>query len=188
MNLDTNLLKLEIDFNVTEELIELFAESTSDRFIGDPNNIRGTEWAKAELEKVESTGMWHGFRRHGIMKIKYNNVTIGWTMPRAIYPVEYDKLMLPRGVGDIYRIGTIYVTPSHRGKGIAREVMRQYMETYPNQVWLADPDNTGSQKLATSCGLLYSGQIWFAEDGVWSHLPIEGSKSSRYIYSNVHVD
>lgn len=179
------MITLAIDFEITDRLIELFAESTSDQFIGDPNNIRGIEWASAELNKVKETGMWHGFHRLGILKAYIGDELVAWSMPRIITPEEYTKLMLPCGVTDIYRMGTIYVAPEHRGKGIAKEIMMTYMDDRPKQVWLADPANIGSQKTAMACGLQPIGNIWFAEDGIWSHLPLADYTSSRIVYSTV---
>lgn len=178
-----HMININIDFKITKRLIELFAESTACKFVGDPNNLRGEEWASEELEKVADTGIWHGFNRLGIMKISYADELVGWAMPRMITPQEYDKLLLPRGVSNIHRIGTIYITPEHRGKGIARTTMQMYTAIRPHQVWLADPENTGSQHTALSCGLKRTGQIYFGEDKSWKHEPFDGYKSSRIIYS-----
>ncbi len=177
------MIKIEIDFKITKRLIELFAESTACKFVGDPNNLRGEDWAREELERVADTKMWHGFQRLGIMKIYYGDELAGWAMPRIITPAEYDKLMLPPEVSDIHRIGTIYITPEHRGKGIARTAMQLYTHMRPHQVWLADPDNFGSQHTALSSGLKRTGQIYIGEDKSWKHEPFEGHISSRIIYS-----
>lgn len=177
------MISINIDFNTSDRLAQLFAESTSCQFIGNPDNVRDINWAKKELEDIVKTEEWHGFKRLGILKILHDGELIGWSMPRIINPQEYDKLLLPRGVENIYRIGTIYVTPEYRGKGATKEVMKQYMQMYPRQVWLADPMNISSQKSATAVGLRKTGEIYFGENKQWGHVPFYGYTHSRIIYS-----
>ena len=179
------MININIDFNTNDRLVELFAESTSCQFIGNPEGVRGLDWAKAELEGIVKTGEWHGFTRLGILKILSEGELIGWSMPRLITPCEYDKLLLPRGVVDIYRAGPIYVTPEHRGKGATKEVMKQYMQMYPKQVWLADPMNISSQKSAIAAGLSKKGELYFGENKRWEHAPFDGYVTSRFVYSTL---
>lgn len=180
------MISIKIDFDISDKLVQLMADSTACQFIGNPNNLRGIDWANKELETIVNTGEWHGFKRLGILKIFKSGELVGWSMPRIINPQEYDRLLLPHGVADIYRIGTIYISPEYRGQGISKQAMLLYMQLYPKQVWVAAETNIPSQSLAKSVGLTESGRLYIGEVKQWSHIPFDGYVSSNIIYSSTN--
>lgn len=59
-----------------------------------------------------------------------------------------------------YRTGTIFIEPSHRGKGLASEVVKKYFEEgdKAGRAWI-EPTNIASQTIFKRAGFYKSGRI-----------------------------
>ena len=99
--------------------------------------------------------------------------------PREIADREYRGFQLKYDTGIWYRLGTIFIVPEHRGKGIASEVIKQYTKTYPNLVWMCEAENIVSQKAAVNGGLKHAFNIHFKSNDQWS---FEQDKEFRYTH------
>ena len=72
----------------------------------------------------------------------------------------------PRKDGEEWRVGAIFVTPEHRGKGLAGKALRQFftgdkLPSYAN----VGIDNYSSQKAFESAGFTPCKDVMVAEDG-----------------------
>lgn len=178
-----SLIKLAIDFEITPELVKLYAESTHCPFVGEKDGPYCEIRAKFELEKIARSKMYGKFERLGIMKIFWEDELVGFSLPREMVEREHPIFKLPEGL-KYHRIGTVYVGKGHRGKGIMMHTILMFKTMYPNLVWTCDDANISSQKSAVRGGLKFSHLIYFKSREEWSFEPLEDCNRISHVYSN----
>lgn len=176
-------IRLAIDFEITPELVKLYAASTHCPFVGEKDGPYCETRAGFELERIAKHKKYGSFERLGIMKIFWDDVLVGFSLPRMIAEREHNVFKLPENC-TYYRVGTVYIDQEHRGKGIMAMAIKQFVSMYPNVVWTCDGKNISSQKSALRGGLKFSHLIYFKSREEWSFEPMEDCVRVSHVYSN----
>lgn len=176
-------INLAIDFDVTDDLIELYSHSTGDEFVGEKDGPLDLEQAAAALNKIVLTGLYGKYPRLGIMKIYLGDKLVGFSMPRAVVKDEHEWFKLPTSL-DYYRIGTVFIDPHYRCRGIMKAVIKQFIATYSYVVWTCDVNNTGSAKSALSAGLELKHLLYFNKEKKWFFEHNEDCVRTSLVYAN----
>lgn len=172
-----------IDFGICPRLVELYADSTNCMFVGEADGPYDLAKAEEMLKKYASTKMYGSHERYGFMKIFYGTVLVGFSIPRAITPKEYRAMKLEEGI-EYHRIGTVYIDPKYRGKGIMTAAIAEFRKTYPNIVWACNSLNAASKAAALSAGLKFSHHLYVGKTmEEWQFEPFEGQVKTVNIYS-----
>ena len=155
-------IRIQLDFEVTPELVELYRDSTESPFIGYKAPLTFDEaWEKMIGYSLSQT--YGKFKRLGIMKIFLDDKLIGFSFPRQILPKEFSKYKIPGSV-NWYRLGTIFIDNAYRGKGVIKEVVSLFRKSYPNLIWQCNAENAASCKAALNAGFLFSHQYHMDEE------------------------
>lgn len=155
-------IRIQLDFEVTPELVKLYRDSTESPFIGYRTPLTFDEaWEKMIGYSLSQT--YGKFKRLAIMKIFLDDKLIGFSFPRQIVPKEFSKYKIPGSV-NWYRLGTIFIDNAYRGKGVIEEVVSLFRESYPNLIWQCDAENVASCKGALKAGFLFSHQYYMDEE------------------------
>lgn len=179
-------VSLVIDFEIPEELPEIYLESQSCQFVGDKDGPVDLPGAMADLERYVRTSMFGNRPILGVMKIYYDDVLVGFSFPRVILEQEY-KVFKLKGAKEYYRIGTIYIAKEYRGHGIVKETIRQFRQAYPNMLWTCNSLNTASEATALSGGLKFSHNIYVRPEKKWEFHPVEDQVRIDKVYkTEVH--
>lgn len=178
-----NNIRLAIDFEITPELVKLYAESTHCPFVGEKDGPYCEIRAGFELEKIARSKKYANFERLGIMKIYQGDTLVGFSLPRVILEREHAIFKLPPDC-TYYRVGTVYISHEYRGQGIMFFAIKQFVSMYSNVVWTCDNKNIASQKSAVRGGLKFSHLIYFRSRDDWSFEPIEDYARLSHVYSN----
>lgn len=176
-------INIKIDFTLTDDLIELYAHSTGDAFVGEPNGPLTFEQAAKELDRISTIGVYGKYPRLGIMKIYLGKQLVGFSFPRVVLKDEHVWFRLPNNI-DYYRIGTVFIDPHYRGRGIMKTVIKQFIATYGYVVWTCDVNNTGSAKSALSAGLELKHYLYFNKEKNWFFEHNDDCIRSSLVYSN----
>lgn len=176
-------LELVIDFEITPELVKLYAESTHCPFVGEKDGPYCEIRAGFELEEIARSKKYANFERLGIMKIFWEGKLVGFSLPRVILEREHEIFKLPPGC-TYYRVGTVYIGHEHRGKGIMMWAIKKFVSIYSNVVWTCDEKNISSQKSAVRGGLKFSHLIFFKSRTEWSFEPLEECERVSHVYAN----
>lgn len=178
-----NDIRLAIDFDITPELVKLYAESTHCPFVGEKDGPFCEIRAGFELEKIVKHKKFANFERLGIMKIYQGDTLVGFSLPRVVLEREHNIFkLLPNCT--YHRVGTVYVGHAYRGQGIMFSALKQFITMYPNVVWTCDDKNIASQKSAVRGGLKFSHLIYFKSRDEWSFEPMEDHVRVSHVYSN----
>ena len=162
-----NQIKLQMDFEIPEDLIGVYQRSSTDLFIGYDAPLSMTE-AKKALERYQRTKLFGGVERLCIMKIYKGETLIGFSLPRIVKESEYKGMKIESGT-DWYRLGTIFIDKPYRGKGVITEVVKLFQEIYPNICWQCEIANKVSFNSAIKAGFKFSHYLWFNNEGSqWS--------------------
>ena len=155
-------IRIQLDFEVTPELVELYRDSTDNPFLGYKTPLTLDEaWEKMTGYSLSQT--YGKFKRLAIMKIFLGDRLIGFSFPRQILPKEFSKYKIPGSV-NWYRLGTIFIDNAYRGKGVIEVVVRLFRESYPNLIWQCNAENIASCKAALKAGFLFSHQYYMDEE------------------------
>lgn len=155
-------IRIQLDFEVTPELVELYRDSTDSPFLGYKTPLTLDEaWEKMVGYSLSQT--YGKFKRLAIMKIFLGDELIGFSFPRQIVSKEFSKYKIPGSV-NWYRLGTIFIDKAYRGKGIIEVVVGLFRESYPNLIWQCDAENMASCKAALKTGFLFSHQYYMDEE------------------------
>lgn len=177
-------INLVIDFEISEGLAALYAESSTDEFIGNKEGELTVAEAFAKLQVYAATKTYGAFERIGFMKIYKDDVLVGFSMPREIKEREHKVFKLPEGV-QWHRIGTVYIGKQYRKQGIMRNVIKTFLTMYPNLVWTCNEKNRASMYSAAAGGLHHSHTIYVGEDKYWEHQPFEGMIRTDLVFKSV---
>ena len=177
-------IRIQMDFEVTEQLVELYRRSTHDPFIGYENPLSLTEAAE-KMHQYSTTKRYGQFERLAIMKIWKDDVLVGFSLPRKIAEREYRGFKIEGTLLDWYRIGTIYVDEQYRGQGITSEVVRLFKIQYPNLIWQCEQENINSCKAAEKAGFKLSHHVYFKNKNQWSFEPDEDFPYGYHIFKFV---
>ena len=165
-------IRIQLDFEVTPELVELYRDSTESPFLGYSKSLTLDEaWEKMTGYSLSQT--YGKFKRLAIMKIFLRNKLIGFSFPRQILPKEFSKYKIPGSV-DWYRLGTIFIDDVYRGKGVIKEVVKLFRESYPNLIWQCNAENEASCKAAVNSGFTYT------------HSYYMDNELSNYVFEEFH--
>lgn len=175
-------IRLAIDFDVTPELVKLYALSTHCPFVGEKDGPYDEERAASELKRIAETKKYGNCERLGIMKIFQGDTLVGFSLPRVILEKEHKVFKLDT-TDTYHRVGTVFIDPEHRGKGIMKKAINAFIDLYPNVVWTCDEKNIASGNSAVSGGLKFSHLIYFKSREEWSFEPME----DHIRVSNVYV-
>lgn len=155
-------IRIQLDFEVTPELVELYRDSTDSPFLGYKTPLTLDEaWEK--MTGYSLSQRYGKFKRLAIMKIFLGDRLIGFSFPRQILPKEFSKYKIPGSV-NWYRLGTIFIDNAYRGKGVIEVVVRLFRESYPNLIWQCNAENVASCKAALKSGFLFSHQYYMDEE------------------------
>ncbi len=160
-------IKIQMDFEISPELVELYRQSTHSAFIGYDTPLTLAEAAE-KIHQYASTKHYGKFERIAIMKIWQGDVLVGFSLPRLILQREYEGFKIEDTGQDWYRTGTIYVTDSYRGKGIVAKAVHLLRQQYPNLIWGCKDENLSSKRAAEKAGFKYSHHVYFKADKQWS--------------------
>ena len=175
-------ISIQLDFEVTPTLAELYMQSTQCSFIGYKVPLT-LEEATQKLNQYSQTKRYGKFERLAIMKIWEGDTLIGFSLPRAIMEIEYRAFKIENSNKDWYRIGTIFIGDQYRGKGVTSKVVKLFKERYPNLIWQCEEGNIGSAKAAEKAGLDYSHHIYFKDSTFWSFDKDEEFTNSYMVFS-----
>lgn len=176
-------INLVIDFEISEGLAALYAESSTDEFIGNKEGKLTVAEAFAKLQVYAATKTYGAFERMGFMKIYKNDVLVGFSMPREIKEREHKVFLLEEEEG-WYRIGTVYIAKVFRGQGIMRDTIHEFKKIYPNLLWTCNEKNRASMHSAIAGGLVHSHNIYVGEDKYWEHQPFEGMIRTDLVFKS----
>lgn len=155
-------IRIQLDFEVTPELVKLYRDSTESPFLGYKTPLALDEaWGKMLSYSLSQT--YGKFKRLAIMKIFLGDRLIGFSFPRQILPKEFSKYKIPGSV-NWYRLGTIFIDNAYRGKGVIEVVVRLFRKSYPNLIWQCNAENVASCKAALKSGFLFSHQYYMDEE------------------------
>lgn len=155
-------IRIQLDFEVTPELVELYRDSTDSPFLGYKTPLTLDEaWEKMVGYSLSQT--YGKFKRLAIMKIFLGDKLIGFSFPRQILPKEFSKYKIPGSV-NWYRLGTIFIDNAYRGKGVIKEVVSLFRKSYPNLIWQCNAENVASCRAALKAGFLFSHQYHMDEE------------------------
>lgn len=88
----------------------------------------------------------------------------------VVYARKSDKMILmmdgqkligfamPRLESGFYRVGPIYVDPSYRGKGVAKDFLTWFFESRSGRAYI-EPHNTASRKSFSAAGFVMTGKV-----------------------------
>ena len=155
-------IRIQLDFEVTPELVKLYRDSTESPFLGYKTPLALDE-AQEKMTGYSLSQRYGNFERLGIMKIFLDDKLIGFSFPRQILPKEFSKYKIPGSV-DWYRLGTIFIDSAYRGKGVIEEVVKLFRESYPNLIWQCNAENVASCKAAVKSGFYLSHQYYMDEE------------------------
>lgn len=162
-------VSIKIDFDFDDEYVSLlesagkFEYTIVDEGKHDLNSVREL------LEKAQETKIFNCRERLGFLKIYDGEELVGLSMPRVIDPREYTVWKLEGG--KVYhRMGMIYLKEEARGKGIGKIAAKLFQEQYPNLLWVIDPRNIPSKRVAASVGLTMNGML-YTLGSRWKHTP-----------------
>ena len=155
-------IRIQLDFEVTPELVKLYRDSTESPFLGYKTPLTLDE-AQEKMMGYSLSQRYGNFKRLAIMKIFLGDRLIGFSFPRQILPKEFSKYKIPGSV-DWYRLGTIFIDNAYRGKGVIEEVVKLFRESYPNLIWQCDAENVTSCKAAVKSGFCLSHQYYMDEE------------------------
>ena len=172
----------QIDFGICPRLIKLYADSTNDMFVGEKDGPYDLAKAEEMLKKYAATKTYGNHLRDGFMKIFYGPVLVGFSIPRVIHPKEHKALKLDDSL-TYYRVGTVYIDPKYRGKGIMADVIKEFRKSRTNVVWACNELNTASKKAALNGGLKFSHKLYVKDTENWAFEPFEEMVWVREIYS-----
>lgn len=161
------MITLQLDFEITPELIRIYHEATKSAFIGYDEPL-SLEEATQKMHQYASTKRYGKFERLAIMKIWKGDELVGFSLPRKIGDFEYRSFKIEDTDLDWYRLGTIYIIDKCRGQGISSKVVELFKDKYPNLIWQCEQENISSCKAAENAGLLYSHHIYFKDSSHWS--------------------
>ena len=159
-----------VDFGISPRLIKLYADSTHCEWVGEKDGPYDLAKAEEMLNKYASTGIYGNHKRDGFLKIFYGNALVGFAIPRAITKKEHPALKLDVSK-DYYRIGTVYIDPAYRGKGIMRETIKNFLDLHPNMMWSCNALNKASHAAALSGGLKLSHCLYVKDTDTWAFEP-----------------
>ena len=155
-------IRIQLDFEVTPELVKLYRDSTESPFLGYKTPLTLDE-AREKMTGYSLSRKYGNFKRLAIMKIFLGDRLIGFSFPRQILPKEFSKYKIPGSV-DWYRLGTIFIDNAYRGKGVIEEVVKLFRESYPNLIWQCNAENVASCKAAVKSGFYLSHQYYMDEE------------------------
>lgn len=179
-------LKLLIDWTIPEGLAEIYAESNSCVFVGKKDRVIDLAAALVILQNCASTKEYDGFERLGIMKIYHGGVVVGFSMPRKIEAKEKIKFKLKED--DTYhRIGPVYITKAHRGKGIMSKTIQEFQNIVGEMIWTCNELNDVSAKAALSGGLKYSHHIYVTENRQYLFNPFPNQVRVDLVYKSNNI-
>lgn len=159
---------IQMDFEITEGLVELYAKMTAAPFIGYDTPLNH-EASLSSLQRYARTRRYGKFTRLAIMKIYHDGVLAGMAFPRQLERSEFRAFQIQYlDENDWYRLGTIFIAHEYRGKGIVADVIKEYRKTYPNLVWMCEAKNIASRKAALNGGLIQQPNLYFRSDDEWS--------------------
>ena len=161
------MITLQLDFEITPELIGIYQDATKSAFIGYDKPL-SLEEATQKMHQYASTKRYGKFERLAIMKIWKGDELVGFSLPRKIADFEYRSFKIEDTNLDWYRLGTIYIVDKHRGQGINSKVVELFKDKYLNIVWQCEQENISSSKAALNAGLQYSHHIYFKDSNLWS--------------------
>ena len=173
---------IQIDFAICPRLVQLYADSTHDMFVGEKDGPYDLVKAEEMLKKYASTKMYGNHHRDGFMKIFYGSVLVGWAIPRVIHPKEHKALKLDDNL-TYHRVGTVYIDPKFRGKGIMADVIKEFRKLHHNVVWACNELNKASKKAALNGGLKFSHKLYVKDTENWAFEPFEEMVRVTEIYS-----
>lgn len=165
-------IRIQLDFEVTPELVKLYRDSTESSFLGYKTPLTLDE-AQEKMTGYSLSQTYGKFKRLAIMKIFLGDKLIGFSFPRQILPKEFSKYKIPGSV-DWYRLGTIFIDNAYRGKGVIKEVVRLFRESYPNLIWQCNAENEVSCKAAINSGFTYTHSYYMDE------------QLSNYVFEEFH--
>ena len=176
-------LVLLIYWSIPNGLAEIYAESNSCVFVGKKDKVIDRTEALVILQSCAATKEYDGFERLGIMKIFHENVLVGFSMPRKIEAKEELKFKLKED--DTYhRIGPVYITKAHRGKGVMSETIREFQNIVGKMIWTCNELNDVSAKAALSGGLKYSHHIYVTENRQYLFNPFPNQVRVDLVYKS----
>ena len=173
---------IQIDFAICPRLVQLYADSTHDMFVGEKDGPYDLVKAEERLKKYVSAKMDGSHNRDGFMKIFYGSVLVGWAVPRVVDPKEHKALKLDDNL-TYHRLGTVYIDPKFRGKGIVADAIKEFRKLNPNVVWTCNELNTASKKAALNGGLKFSHKLYVKDTENWAFEPFEEMVWVAEIYS-----
>lgn len=160
------MIDIQINWDVTPELIELYSESTTDPFVGEKDGPYGYDRAKVELEKIVDSGRYAKYDRLGIMKIFCGETLIWFSFPREVLQKEHEWFKLNE-INVYYRVGTVYINPEYRGKGYMTETIALFRKEYGHVMWTCDINNRASKSVAEKAGLKMTHNLYFNAEKEW---------------------
>lgn len=172
----------QIDFGICPRLVELYADSTHDMFVGEKDGPYDLAKAEEMLKKYAETKTYGNHLRDGFMKIFYGPVLVGFAIPRVIHPKEHKALKLDDNL-TYYRVGTVYIDRAYRRKGIMSEVIKEFRKLHPNIVWACNEHNKASKAAALKGGLKFSHKLYVKDTENWAFEPFEGQVRVTEIYT-----
>lgn len=160
------MVRLELNFDINDELVNLFKESTSDPFIGEVGGAKTHDWCLTELERIQTTQLYGGKPRLGFLKIIYDDQLVGFSLPCVIKSSEYPIFKIdPDDQNTWHRLGTIYVSNSFRRKGIVTKAISTFLQEYKYCIWVCDIRNEASKRSAFAGGFDFSHKLWHRVKG-----------------------
>ncbi len=169
------MINCQLNFHIDPELIELYKQSTHDPFLMPLTGPKSYDECELDMNTYSSLHAHAGFQRLGIWKIYLGDRLVGYSFPRELGPNDYKKYNI-LSTKRYYRMGQIYVLPDFRGRGIATEAARQFIQRYPNIVWSHQKMNIASQRVAEHLGLRQTALLYIDHDLKWHHVPIDDPK------------
>lgn len=160
-------IRIQLDFEIPPELIEVVRRSTECEFLGydKPLTRRETE---DMLKEYVTTKRKASFERMSLMKIWKGDTLVGYAYPRKVADRERHGFKIPMNDDPWYRLGTIFILPEYRKGRITTEVVAQFHSMYSNLVWQCEEDNHASAKSAECAGFKYSHHLYFRDNDGWS--------------------
>lgn len=163
------MVSIEIDFDFDDAFAEMFLRASKHEFTIMNDGELTLEDVKEILTEGQKTGSVQDKERLGYLKIFVDDTLVGLSVPRVIDKREYRAWAIDPEK-EYHRMGMIFIDEPYRGQGIAKQAAVQFIQEYPNLIWVIDPVNEPSKKVAAHIGLRHNVSL-YTLGSLWRHKP-----------------
>lgn len=158
-----------ISFDFDDDFVSMFTRACRHEYTMCFDGKLNEDELRVKLLELQQTKRFQDKERLGLLKIYDGDTLVGLSVPRVVERKEYRAWGLTPDK-DYYRMGMIFIDEPFRGKGYAKEAARFFHRTYKNVLWVIDPLNEASKKVASSIGLTHNKTLYI-KGTAWQHHP-----------------